>query len=196
VNRGHARTAGQAVAAVESGVHRGDDVDGQRGAADLGGDDWDTGGDATATQRVYEYAVEPAVLQNLPDCALLLAARGPAGPQLQALERDPAIATLPGLSARARLRSPGPRRPADAGRAGRLVSLARSAVQIPLPTPDAAIGGTAPAARDATAANPRRRATKHHRPPASGLPAVPARTHTIGASGPGGIEPAGRTAVH
>src|ERR1017187_1731840 len=27
-------------------------------------------------------------------------------------------------------------------------------------------------------------------------PAVPARTHTIGASGPGGIEPAGRAAVH
>jgi len=56
--------------------------------------------DATSTQRVYEYAVEPAVLQNLPDHALLLATRGPAGPQLQAVECDLAIATLPGVSAR------------------------------------------------------------------------------------------------
>ena len=56
--------------------------------------------DAAATQRVYEYAVEPAVLQNLPDHALLLAVRGPAGPQLQAVECDPAIATLPGVSGR------------------------------------------------------------------------------------------------
>jgi hypothetical protein len=56
--------------------------------------------DTAATQRVYEYAVEPAVRQNLPDHALLLAVRGPAGPQLQAVECDPAIATLPGVSAR------------------------------------------------------------------------------------------------
>ena len=56
--------------------------------------------DATARQRVYEYAVEPTVLQNLPDHALLLAARGPAGPGLQAVECDPAIATLPGVGAR------------------------------------------------------------------------------------------------
>jgi hypothetical protein len=55
--------------------------------------------DATATQRVYEYAVEPAVLQNLPDHALLLAVRGPAGPQVEAVECDPAIATLPGVTA-------------------------------------------------------------------------------------------------
>jgi hypothetical protein len=54
--------------------------------------------DAAATQRVYEYAVEPAVLQNLPDHALLLAAPGP---RLQAVECDPAIAALPGLSVRA-----------------------------------------------------------------------------------------------
>ena len=52
------------------------------------------------TQRVYEYAVEPTVLQNLPDHALLLAVRGPAGPQLQAVECDPAIASLPGVSTR------------------------------------------------------------------------------------------------
>jgi hypothetical protein len=56
--------------------------------------------DSTGTQRVYEYAVEPAVLQNLPDHALLLAVRGPSGPQLQAVECDPAIATLPGVSSR------------------------------------------------------------------------------------------------
>jgi hypothetical protein len=56
--------------------------------------------DATSTQRVYEYAVEPTVLQNLPDHALLLAVRGPAGPRLQAVECDPAIATLSGVSVR------------------------------------------------------------------------------------------------
>src|SRR5580658_299988 len=56
--------------------------------------------DATTTQRVYEYAVEPSVLQNLPDHALLLAAPGAAGPRLQAVECDPAIAALPGLTAR------------------------------------------------------------------------------------------------
>jgi hypothetical protein len=56
--------------------------------------------DATTTQRVYEYAVEPAVLQTLPDHALLLAAPGAAGPRLQAVECDPAIAALSGLSAR------------------------------------------------------------------------------------------------
>lgn len=56
--------------------------------------------DAAATQRVYEYAVEPTVLQNLPDCALLLARRGSAGPQLRAVECDPAIATLPGVVGR------------------------------------------------------------------------------------------------
>ena len=56
--------------------------------------------DATTTQRVYEYAVEPAILQNLPDHALLLADRGPSGPRLRAVECDPAIATLPGVTIR------------------------------------------------------------------------------------------------
>jgi hypothetical protein len=56
--------------------------------------------DATATQRVYEYAIEPAVLQNLPDHALLLAAPGPVGPHLQAVECDPTIAALPSLTTR------------------------------------------------------------------------------------------------
>ncbi len=53
--------------------------------------------DATSTERVYEYAVEPAVLQNLPDNALLLAAR-PAGTSLQPVECHPAIVTLPHVS--------------------------------------------------------------------------------------------------
>jgi hypothetical protein len=56
--------------------------------------------DATSTQRVYEYAVEPSVLQKLPDHAVLLAAPGPVDTRLQAVECDPAIAALPGLSAR------------------------------------------------------------------------------------------------
>jgi hypothetical protein len=56
--------------------------------------------DAAATQRVYEYAVEPAVLQNLPDHALLLAVRRPAGPRLQAVECAPDIAALADVSSR------------------------------------------------------------------------------------------------
>lgn len=51
--------------------------------------------DADTTQRVYEYAVEPTVLQNLPDNALLLVTRS-AG--MQSVECHPAIVTLPGVS--------------------------------------------------------------------------------------------------
>ncbi len=72
------------------------------------------GATPTATQRVYEYAVEPAVLQNLPDHALLLAVRGPAGPQLQAVECDPAIATLPGVIPQVPMPRPVPTRVDDA----------------------------------------------------------------------------------
>jgi hypothetical protein len=59
------------------------------------GTNWST---AAAAQRVYEYTVEPSVLQHLPDHALLLAAAGRVGPDLQAVECDPAIVTLPGVS--------------------------------------------------------------------------------------------------
>ena len=53
----------------------------------------------TATrQRVYEYAVEPAALQNLAECALLLADRSGRSLQLHAVECDPAIASFPGVS--------------------------------------------------------------------------------------------------
>jgi hypothetical protein len=55
--------------------------------------------DATSTQRVYEYSVEPAVLQNLPDDALLLTAR-PAGGSLLPVECHPSIITLTHVSAR------------------------------------------------------------------------------------------------
>lgn len=53
---------------------------------------------ADTTQRVYEYTVEPTVLQNLPDYALLLVIRGDSGPVLQPVECDPAIITLPRVS--------------------------------------------------------------------------------------------------
>lgn len=53
---------------------------------------------AAASQRVYEFAVEPAVLQNLPDQALLLVTRGSGGPVLTSVECDPAIVTLPRVS--------------------------------------------------------------------------------------------------
>jgi hypothetical protein len=53
---------------------------------------------ATGLQRVYEYRVEPEVLQNLPEQALLLADRTPGSLRLRAVECDPAIITLPGAS--------------------------------------------------------------------------------------------------
>ncbi len=53
--------------------------------------------DATSTQRVYEYAVEPGVLQSLPEDALLLTG-APAGASLQPVECHPRIITLPHVS--------------------------------------------------------------------------------------------------
>ena len=63
--------------------------------------------DAETRQRVYEYAVEPSALQNLPDYALLLADRSGSTLRLRAIECDPAIITLPGAST-APLPPPGP----------------------------------------------------------------------------------------
>lgn len=54
--------------------------------------------DAETRQRVYEYAVEPATLQNLPEYALLLADRTGNTLQMRAVECDPSIITLPGVS--------------------------------------------------------------------------------------------------
>jgi hypothetical protein len=70
-----------------------------------GGTSWSAAGTA---QRVYEYAVEPAVLQHLPDHALLLTARGRSGPRLRAVECDPALVTLPGVSTRPLRPGPAP----------------------------------------------------------------------------------------
>jgi hypothetical protein len=53
--------------------------------------------DSETRQRVYEYAVEPAVLQNLPGNALLLVTQT-ASTGMQAVECHPAIVTLPGVS--------------------------------------------------------------------------------------------------
>jgi hypothetical protein len=54
--------------------------------------------DAESWQRVYEYAVEPAVLQNLPDNALLLTGRSPVSASFQPVECHPAIITMPHVS--------------------------------------------------------------------------------------------------
>ena len=64
-------------------------------ASQSDGADWS---DATAYERVYEYAVEPAVLQNLPEGALLLTGRSGIGADLRSVEIDPAIITLPQAS--------------------------------------------------------------------------------------------------
>jgi hypothetical protein len=74
---------------------------------------WST---AQNTQRVYEYAVEPTVLQHLPRGALLLPARSTTA-DLLAVECDPQIITLPGAAASlAAAGAPAPAR--RAGRAG------------------------------------------------------------------------------
>jgi hypothetical protein len=95
---------------------------------------------AATSQRVYEYAVEPAVLQHLPDHAVLLVTRGSAGPVLQPVECDPAIVTLPRVST-APLPDPGPVTSADAARPPSLAATAppgwpapaRPAENVPLP---------------------------------------------------------------
>jgi hypothetical protein len=70
--------------------------------------------EADTVQRVYEYAVEPAVLQDLPDNALLLIRRGSTGSQLQPVECDPAILTLPDVTLTPLDRQPAAVRPAPA----------------------------------------------------------------------------------
>ncbi|GAB3768349.1 hypothetical protein [Microlunatus parietis] len=56
--------------------------------------------EAKTNQRVQEYVVEPNVLQNLPEHAMLLVEpqRGQHQPNLVPVEFDPAIVTLPGVS--------------------------------------------------------------------------------------------------
>ncbi|WBB81710.1 hypothetical protein O7606_10285 [Micromonospora sp. WMMD882] len=54
-----------------------------------------TWNDAAEAQRVYEYAVEPRVLQDLPDYALLLVKGEGRGSVVQAVECNPEIVTLP-----------------------------------------------------------------------------------------------------
>ena len=111
--------------------------------------------DASSTQRVYEYTVEPSVLQNLPDRALLLALPGSAGPQLQPVECDPAIADLPGVSPQWPVQRPVPTRGEDApvatGGASSMARIMRLAAQGP---------PVAPAAGTASPAGPSSRLTE------------------------------------
>lgn len=57
-----------------------------------------TWSDAATAQRVYEYAVEPRVLQDLPDYALLLVKGEGRGSVVQAVECNPEIVTLPHMT--------------------------------------------------------------------------------------------------
>jgi hypothetical protein len=93
---------------------------------------------AAASQRVYEYAVEPAVLQNLPDQALLLVTRGSGGPVLTSVECDPAIVTLPRVST-----APLPD-PADVQRSGPAAGHLPGPGQPELPRPGVTLGQTGP----------------------------------------------------
>jgi hypothetical protein len=56
--------------------------------------------DAASAQRVYEYAVEPRVLQDLPDYALLLVKGHGKGSVLQPVECNPEIVMLPRVTMR------------------------------------------------------------------------------------------------
>jgi hypothetical protein len=51
--------------------------------------------DAATRQRVYEYAVEPRTVQDLPDYAMLLVESHTTGPVLTAVDCNPEIITLP-----------------------------------------------------------------------------------------------------
>jgi hypothetical protein len=62
------------------------------------GSDGTSWSDTQTRQRVYEYAVEPTTLQNLPEYALLLADRTGGTLTMRAVECDPAIITMPGVS--------------------------------------------------------------------------------------------------
>jgi hypothetical protein len=93
---------------------------------------------AAASQRVYEYAVEPAVLQNLPDQALLLVTRGSGGPVLTSVEFDPAIVTLPRVSS-----SPLPD-PADVRLPGREAGALPEPNRTELPGPGAPLDRAGP----------------------------------------------------
>ena len=53
---------------------------------------------AETRHRVYEYLVEPATLQNLPDYALLVVQRGQGGPVLRVADCNPDIVSLPRVS--------------------------------------------------------------------------------------------------
>ncbi|WP_250037097.1 hypothetical protein [Paractinoplanes maris] len=54
--------------------------------------------DASSVQRVYEYTLEPRVLQDLPEYAMVLVKSHGRGSVIQAVEVDPAIVTLPRVS--------------------------------------------------------------------------------------------------
>jgi hypothetical protein len=54
--------------------------------------------DASSMQRVYEYSLEPRVLQDLPEYAMVLVKGDGRGSVIQAVEVDPAIVTLPRVS--------------------------------------------------------------------------------------------------
>jgi hypothetical protein len=54
--------------------------------------------DASSMQRVYEYTLEPRVLQDLPEYAMVLVKGDGRGSVIQAVEVDPAIVTLPRVS--------------------------------------------------------------------------------------------------
>jgi len=68
--------------------------------------------EATSLQRVYEYAVEPRTIQDLPDYAMLLVESRPQGPVLHAVDCNPEIATLPGVSMAPLPQQPVPEQPA------------------------------------------------------------------------------------
>lgn len=54
--------------------------------------------EAKASQRVYEYTVEPTTFQGLPDHALLLVEHTPGGPAVRAVECNPGLVLLPRVS--------------------------------------------------------------------------------------------------
>jgi hypothetical protein len=114
------------------------------------------------SQRVYEYTVEPTVLQHLPDQALLLVTSGRNGPVLHAIECDPAIITLPGAATPPDGGNPPP------GMAGNAPGGYFAGNQS---APEVAVGGQRPAWPDAAWQRPAQQAT----PQPGWLPQEPVR---------------------
>jgi hypothetical protein len=130
--------------------------------------------DATTSQRVYEYAIEPRVLQNLPDYAMLLVESSTDGPTVKAIECNPDIITLPRVTMRPLAELEPPQQPAQAA----IGATATDSEQWPSAPgseawPGAPVLGTQAPAPMPTAASLGAFEAPTYQPPVAPVPAMP-----------------------